>query len=203
MGITPKDIFSRVVCNIHNSDIQEFYLKYSNFLYQYGNGIDFSSDTIHSEKKIIVPPKEIIRGITVVDSSLLRRAKENPQIIHSFSPREFEEMVCELLDKQGYNVKLTKQTRDGGKDIIVVQKSILGEFCIYVECKKYDASRPISVSLVRELYGTVMIDNATAGMLITTSHFSKDAKEYTEQIKHRMTLKDYNDLLQELSKINC
>ena len=40
-------------------------------------------------------------------------------------------MVCELLDKQGYNVKLTKQTRDGGKDIIVVQKSVLGEFSIY------------------------------------------------------------------------
>lgn len=201
--ITPKDILSRVVGNIQNSDIQEFYSKYSNFLYQYGNGIDFSSDIIHSENKVIVPSKDIIRGVTVVDNSLLRKAKKDPRIILSFSPREFEEMVCEFLDKQGYNVKLTKQTRDGGKDIIVVQKSILGEFCIYVECKKYDTSRPISVSLVRKLYGTVMVDNATAGMIITTSHFTKDAKEYTEQIKHRMTLKDYNDLVQELNRINC
>lgn len=203
LQVTPKDILSRVVGNIHNSDIQEFYSKYSNFLYQYGNGIDFSSGIIHSENKVIVPSKDIIRGVTVVCDSLLRKAKEDPRIIHSFSPREFEKLVCELLDKQGYNVKLTKQTRDGGKDIIVVQKSILGEFCIYVECKKYDTSRPISVSLVRELYGTVMVDNATAGMIITTSHFSKDAKEYTEQIKHRMTLKDYHDLVQELNKINC
>lgn len=202
MEITPKDILSRVVGNIHNSDIQEFYSKYSNFLYKYGNGIDFSSDIIHSDNKIIVPSKDIIRGVVVVDDSLLRKAKENPQIIHSLSSREFEEMVCELLDNQGYNVKLTKQTRDGGKDMIVVQESILGEFCIYVECKKYDTSRPVSVSLVRELYGTVTIDNATAGMLITTSHFTKDAQEYTEKIKNRMTLKDYNDLVQELNKID-
>ena len=48
-----------------------------------------------------------------------------------------------------------------------------------------------------------MVDNATAGMIITTSHFTRDAKEYTEQIKHRMTLKDYNDLVQELNRINC
>lgn len=119
----------------------------------------------------------------------------------SFSPREFEEMVCGLLDKQGYKVKLTKQTRDGGKDIIVVQKSFLGEFCIYVECKKYDISRPISVGLIRELYGTVMVDNATAGMIVTTSHFTRDAKEYSAKIQHRMTLKDYNDLVQELNRL--
>lgn len=203
MEVTPKDILSRIVDNIHNSDMEEFYSKYSNFLYQYGNGIDFSSGIIQPENKMIVPSEDIIKSVAVVDNSLLRRAKEDPRIIHSFSPREFEKMVCELLDRQGYNVKLTKQTRDGGKDIIVVQKSILGEFCIYVECKKYDTSRPISVSLVRELYGTVMVDNATAGMIITTSHFTKDAKEYTEQIKHRMTLKDYNDLVQELNRINC
>lgn len=200
--VTPRDILSCIVDSVHSSDIRKFHSKYSNFLYQYGNGIDFSSATIPSEDKIIVPSKNIIRGIAVVGDTLLKRAKEEPRIIHNFSPREFEEFVCELLDKQGYHVKLTKQTRDGGKDIIVVQKSILGEFCIYVECKKYDISRPISVSLVRELYGTVMVDNATAGMIITTSHFSKDAKEYTEQIKHRMTLKDYNDLVQELSRIS-
>lgn len=201
MVFTPKDVLSHILADIKSSDIQQFYSKYNNFLYQYGNGVDFSTNIICPQNKIIVPPKEIIRDVTIVGNSLLRRAKEDPKILFNFSSREFEEMVCELLDKQGYNVKLTKQTRDGGKDIIVVQKSILGEFCIYVECKRYNSSRPIGVSLVRELYGTIMADNATAGMIITTSYFTKDAKEYTEQIKHRMALKDYHDLAQELNNI--
>lgn len=199
MRFTPRDVLRYVIANINSSNIQDFYSKYNNFIYQYGNGVDFSSDIIYPQNKVIVPPKDIIRDVTVVDNSLLRRAKENPKIVFNFSPYEFEEMVCELLNKQGYHVKLTKQTRDGGKDIIIVQKSILGEFCVYVECKKYDTSRPISVRLVRELYGTITHDNATAGMIITTSYFTKDAKEYTEQIRHRMTLKDYNDLVQELN----
>ena len=201
MEFTPKDILSYAIADINNSNLQEFYLKFNNFLYQYGNGIDFSSNIIFPQNKVIVPPKAIIRDVTAVDNSLLSKAKENPKIIFNLSPREFEELVCEFLNKKGYNVKLTKQTRDGGKDIIVVQKSVLGEFCIYVECKKYDTSRPISVGLVRELYGTIMSDNATAGMIVTTSYFTKDAQEFTGQVKHRMTLKDYNDLVQELNNI--
>lgn len=201
INFTPKDVLSVILADIKACDIQQFYSKYNNFLYQFRNGVDFSSNIIYPQNKVVVPPKEIIRDVTVIDNSLLRRAKNNPKVLFNFSPREFEEMVCELLDKQGYNVKLTKQTRDGGKDIIVVQKSVLGEFCIYVECKKYDTSRPISVGLVRELYGTIMSDNATAGMIVTTSYFTKDAQEFTEQIKHRMALKDYNDLVQELNNI--
>lgn len=199
--ITPKDVLSLAIADINDFNVKEFYSQYRNLLYQYGNGINFNSDIILPDKDLIVPSKDIITGVTIINDSLLKRAKDDPKIIDNISSREFEEMVCELLDKQGYNVKLTKQTRDGGKDIIVVQKSVLGEFCIYVECKKYDKSNPISVKLVRELYGTVMADDATAGMIITTSYFTRDAKEYRDKIKHRMTLKDYNDLIQEINSI--
>ena len=199
--VTPKDILSLAIAGANNFDIKEFYSQYRNLIYQYGKGINFSSDIVFPDKELIVPSKDIITGVTIINDSLLKRAKDNPKIIYDISPREFEEMVCELLDKQGYNVKLTKQTRDGGKDIIVVQNSVLGEFCIYVECKRYDMSNPISVKFVRELYGSVMADNATAGMIITTSYFTKDAKEYQNKIKHRMTLKDYNDLIQEINNI--
>ncbi len=199
--ITPKDVLSLAIADINDFNVKEFYSQFRNLLYQYGNGINFNSDIILPDKDLIVPSKDIITGVTIINDSLLKRAKDDPKIIDNISSREFEEMVCELLDKQGYSVKLTKQTRDGGKDIIVVQKSVLGEFCIYVECKKHDKSNPISVKFVRELYGTVMADDATAGMIITTSYFTRDAKEYRDKIKYRMTLKDYNDLIQEINSM--
>ncbi len=200
-NLTPRDIFSRVLMSINDSNMGEFYSKYQNLLYQHGNGLDFSSGIIIPKKELIVPSKGITTGITIVNDTLLKQAQQNPQIMYSFSSREFEQMVCELLEKQGYKVNLTKQTRDGGKDIIILENSLVGQFCIYVECKKYSANNPISVKLVRELYGTVEAEKATAGMLITTSYFSKDAKEFTEKAKHRMALRDYNDLVQELNKI--
>lgn len=202
-SLTPRDVLSMVLTSMKNSDMDEFYAKNSNLLYQFGNGIDFSSGIIPTKKKLIVPSKEIITGITIVNDTLLRKAQQNPKVMYSFSSREFEQMICELLEKQGYKVKLTKQTRDGGKDIIILEQSIVGEFCVYVECKKYKENNPISVKLVRELYGTVEAEKATAGMLITTSYFTKDAKEFTKKTKHRMALRDYNDLVQELNKIKC
>lgn len=199
---TPRDLLSLAISDIDSSNLKEFYSRYDKFLYQFGNGVDFGSYSLIQANNLVVPSRDIIKNVTIINDTLLKKAKDNPGIIHNFTSREFEEMVCDFLDKQGYYVKLTKQTRDGGKDIIVVQKSILGEFSIYVECKKYDVNRPISVSLIRELYGTVMTDAVTAGMLITTSYFTKDAKEYTDKIKHRMTLMDYTELVKALNTIN-
>lgn len=200
--ITPRNLINAILNNVDTDRLKEFYTIFNNFLYQYRNGVDIASDIILPEKKLITPSKEIIKDVTILNETLLKKAKENPYIIHEFTPRQFEEMVCELLDKQGYDVKLTKQTRDGGKDIIAVQKSILGEFVIYVDCKKYAVHNPIRVGLVRELYGTVAADDVTAGLLVTTSYFTKDAKEYRDTIKNRMSLMDYNDLVQALNRIN-
>ena len=200
--LTPKDILQQLIELANTFYFDSFYNKHNTLLYQYGRGVDFNSNPILFKNELILPSKEIINGVTIVNDTLLRQVKKDPKILRCFTPREFECLVCELLDKEGYKVKLTKQTRDGGKNIIVIEKSILGEFCIYVECKKFDKARPVNVGLVRELYGTIMADNATAGMIMTTSYFSNDAIEYTKNIKHRMSLRDYNDLIQEINKID-
>ena len=173
-------------------------LNRKNLLYQYGNGIELSSQIIVPEKKIITPTNEIITDVTVLDKELLKRVKMNPAIIDELSPREFEEMVCDFFDAKGYKVNLTGQTRDGGKDIIVTQKSLLGDYVVYVECKKYDKDNPVRVKLVRELYGTVMADNVTAGMMVTTSYYTRDAKQFRETVKNRMTLMEYEDLIRDI-----
>lgn len=173
----------------------------SHFLYQYGRGIQIGPEIIVPERQIITPPKEIITGVTILDSKLLQQVKSDPSIMYRLSPRQFEEMVCDILDAQGYKVELTQQTRDGGKDIIVTQKSSLGDYCIYVECKKYDKNNPVRVKLVRELYGTVMADNATAGLMVTTSYYTKDAQEFRESVRNRIKLKDYQDLVYDISQL--
>ena len=204
-SITPRDVVSGMIDISHSSNsvksLNELFLSNKHLLYQYGKGIDLSSKIIIPQKQIITPPKDIVTEVTVLDKKLLERVKMDPLVIDELSPREFEEMVCDLLDAQGYTVELTPQTRDGGKDIIVTQKTDLGDFCIYVECKKYDRSNPVRVKLIRELYGTVMADNVTAGLMVTTSYYTKDAYEYRETVKNRIHLKDYQDLIYDISKL--
>lgn len=170
--------------------------------YRYGNGAIASSNILIDREEIIVPSPEIIASLEVVNYSLLSAIKNDESFIDRLTPREFEELVCEVLDKNGLTVKLTKQTCDGGKDIIVCENKLIGNFLTYVECKKYRKDRPVAVNLVRELYGAVMADNVTAGLLITSSYFSREAEAFTEKVKNRMSLMDYNGLFQVILKTN-
>jgi restriction endonuclease Mrr len=109
-------------------------------------------------------------------------------------PRAFEELVAELLSKEGLKVELTPLTRDGGRDIIVVSDTPFGRHLHLVECKRYSENNPIDVRLVRSLYGVVEAERATAGMLVTTTRFTPPAVEFIDSVKNRLSKKDYNDL---------
>ncbi|MFD0763233.1 restriction endonuclease [Mucilaginibacter lutimaris] len=155
--------------------------------------------------QIILPEnpifQEIKNDIIIVNGNTLEKLKKNPELMHKLTPREFEEMTAELFEKQGYKVDLTQATRDGGKDLIVARRDDIGDFIYYVECKKYGPKNPIGVNLVRELLGTVHADKVTAGVMITSSYFSPDAIEFSKKEKHRLSLVDYVQLKEWLSKI--
>lgn len=154
------------------------------------------------DSKIILPkPPKIISDIKVINASLIDKVQRNPSFIYSMSSRQFEEFVADLFERDGYRVSLTKQTHDGGKDMFVVENSRLGKFVYYVECKKHSAVRPVGVRLVRELYGTVIADRATAGLLVTSSYFSDEAKEFTEQIRTQLSLMEFVDLKNWVSEL--
>jgi len=145
--------------------------------------------------------KSIITDISSVNEDLLRRLDRDPTLFFRLPSRKFEEVVAELLNKMGYEITLTPATRDGGKDIYAAKKDSLGTFLYIVECKKYGPDNHVGVGLIRELYGVVQAENATAGILATTSFFSKPAKEFQEKIKYQVSLRDYIDIQKWLKSI--
>jgi restriction system protein len=137
---------------------------------------------------------QIVSDITCASDRLLKSMEQDPDAIHLLTPRQFEEFVAALFRREGYQVELTPASKDGGKDIFVAKKDVLGSFLYLVECKKYARGHPVKVGLVRELYGVVEHERATAGVLATTSYFTRGAKEFTEKIQNRVSLRDYMDL---------
>ena len=156
--------------------------------------------TLYQNKICIPEPPQLISDIRIVNN-LIQTIYKTPEDIYKLTSRQFEELIAELFTRQGYSVQLTKETRDGGKDLMILENNIFGSFLIYGECKKYSKDTHVGVKLVRELYGTVIADKATAGVMITSSYFSSEAKSYTEKIKHQMSLIDYNILKFWLEKL--
>src|SRR5204862_4797648 len=82
--------------------------------------------------------RKIIADASGVSSEFLKYLAQDPSRFHALTPRQFEEVVAELLDRQGYEVTLTPASKDGGKDIYAAKNDMLGSFLYLVECKKYD-----------------------------------------------------------------
>jgi restriction endonuclease Mrr len=89
---------------------------------------------------------------------------------------------------------LTPETHDAGVDLYVVQHTVYGRLLTVVDCKRRDRDRPVGVSLVRELLGTVQTKDASAGVIATTSRFSGPATQLAERYPFRLALQDYFDL---------
>lgn len=167
---------------------------------RYKNPLIYSA--FEGDRLILPETPQIITDLRFVNQSLLQKIKSNPKAIYQISPRQFEELVAEIFEKKGYHVKITQQTRDGGKDLIILENGLLGNFLCYLECKQHIPTNPVGVKVVRELFGTVMADRATAGVVVTSSYFSDDARMFTEKVKHQMDLIDYTKLTSIIDQIN-
>jgi len=88
---------------------------------------------------------------------------------------------------------LTKQTHDGGRDIIAVKRAEV-QVQYLIECRRPDPGGYVGVSPVRELLGVKTDERATKGILATTAYFSKDARLLFEKHKWELELKEYEDL---------
>ena len=136
-----------------------------------------------------------LQGIyTAVNDDLIRHLAANPQLLRAVHPRRFEELIAELFERRGFTVSLTPATRDGGVDLYALTRDDLGSHLYIVECKRYAANRKVGVEAVRGLYAMTEVKNATKGLLVTTSYFSKEAVAFALPLEYRLSLQDFDDL---------
>lgn len=138
--------------------------------------------------------------ITTIDDQVKVYFKNNPEKMYDLSPRKFEELVADILKDMGFDVELTKATRDGGRDIIAHIRNSVCSYLTHIECKKYAPDNKIGVGIIREVMGVHQIRQATKSIIVTTSFFSKDAIREAEIVGNHLDLKDFNDLKSWLQK---
>ena len=119
--------------------------------------------------------------------------------IKNMSPRDFEFFVAGIFENLGFNVKITQATRDGGHDIIATKANPI-PFTLIVECKHWGEKHKVDVSVVRSVYGVQTAMQANQSVVVTSSKFTRDAREFVEDRKTLMALWDIDDLLSLIGK---
>ncbi len=114
--------------------------------------------------------------------------------------KDFEHLIRELFEWEfnstGGEVKVTQASRDGGVDAVVFDPDPIRGGKIVVQAKRY--TKTVDVSSVRDLYGTVLNEGATKGVIITTSDYGPDAYDFAKG--KPLTLLNGGHLLHLLSK---
>lgn len=129
-----------------------------------------------------------VKGIS---DELIARLAERPDLMYDLDWRRFEELVAELYERDGYEVELTRGSKDGGVDIYALHRAPHAKFVTVVDCKKQHAGNPVGVELVKQLRSTAADANAHKGVIATTSYFTKGAKDYRTTHEHLLGLQDF------------
>jgi len=108
------------------------------------------------------------------------------------SPPEFEALVERLYNAMGYAARRTQQTRDGGVDVIAIRDHPTGRDKLAIQCKRQE--NPVGRPELQKLLGVITADPSfSAGVMVTTSTFSADARHFAE-MNARIKLVDKNTL---------
>jgi len=152
---------------------------------------DYLQEEIETDKT----PEELLgysysqlKGELVIE--LIEKIKE-------CSPSFFERLVVDLLIKMGYGGsrkeagKVIGKSNDGGIDGIINEDK-LGLDTIYIQAKKWESN--VGRPEIQKFVGALAGQGAKKGIFITTSSFSKDAREYQPRNETKIVLIDGQDL---------
>ena len=120
--------------------------------------------------------------------------------IKAVSPTMFEQVVLDLLVKMGYGgtYREARQAVGGTGDEGIdgtINEDKLGLDRIYIQAKRWQNS-VVGRPEVQKFAGALQGKHARKGIFITTSDFTKEAREYANQIENRIILLDGNQIVQ-------
>ena len=117
-----------------------------------------------------------------VDGYNVTNGIDNTTNLAAMDWEDFEHLIRELFEQEfqvnGGEVKVTQASRDGGVDAIAFDPDPIRGGKIVIQAKRY--TNTISVSAVRDLYGTVLNEGATKGILVSTADYGPDAYEFAK-----------------------
>ena len=139
---------------------------------------------------IQTPEERIVRDFATIEASL---SETLLAAVREMTPQQFEQLIVDLLLKMGYGGgdrtmgQRIGKTGDGGIDGII-NEDALGLDAVYVQAKRYAPENKIGRPALQAFVGSLTGEGANKGVFVTTSDFSKDAREYLNRVQHRIVL---------------
>jgi hypothetical protein len=137
---------------------------------------------IRSLNKSAISEEDVLQAFTAFGINPRLAAPNVTSKLQDLSGIDFERLIASLLARMGFQAEMTKTTGDGGIDIIaVLDRPVFGGRYLF-QCKRFAPDNLVGAPTVRDFYGAVTADRAVKGVLITTSEFTVQAREFGERV---------------------
>jgi len=109
------------------------------------------------------------------------------------SPGFFEELIVQLFVAMGYGGSSEEagqalgRSGDDGVDGVIDQ-DVLGVDQVYIQAKRYAEGNNVGSGAIRDFYGALSLKKAQKGVFVTTSDFSRSAKDTASALGSRIVL---------------
>ncbi|MCG9916665.1 MAG: restriction endonuclease [Phenylobacterium sp.] len=136
-------------------------------------------------------PEDAIEAATAILNSTL--SDDLLSLLLEVTPQRFERIILDLLSAMGYgggrldNASMTPTAGDGGIDGII-NEDALGLDAVYIQAKRYAPENKVSRPDIQRFIGSLTGEGATKGVFVTTSDFSREARDYIQRVQHRVVL---------------
>lgn len=198
-GVTQISLRGKEVLSTNPSSIDTEYLKrFDEFRVFQTVTVNKRDSQTNDDKRIIESARDDTATPTEAIETAHQRlhqelASDLLDTIQAASPAFFERLVVDLMIKMGYGGsrreagEATKLSGDGGVDGII-REDRLGLDTIYLQAKRWEGvvGRPE----IQKFAGALQGFRAKKGVFITTSHFTKEAREYVDIIDSKIVLID-------------
>lgn len=156
-----------------------------------------------AEESTTATPRETLE--TAYQQLRAELSAEIAQALQSSDPAQFERIVVELLVRMGYGGNLIDAGRaigrsgDEGIDG-VIKEDHLGLDNIYIQAKKWEGT--VGRPEIQKFAGALQGQRARKGVFITTSEFSREARDYVQRIEAKIVLIDGKTLCELMIDFN-
>jgi len=147
-------------------------------------------DSKDSEQEQETPIEILDKTYQIIKEQL---AKEILERIMKKSPDFFEKLIIDLLQAMGYGGSLedagsvTKKTADEGIDG-TIKEDKLGLDVVYIQAKRWNADRLVGRPEIQKFVGALAGYGAKKGIFVTTSDFTREARDYIPRTDTKIVL---------------
>jgi len=140
----------------------------------------------------VTPEETIAAAVAALDAALRDDLLTR---LAALSPQRFERLILDLLSAMGYGggdlskAMMTPGSGDGGIDGII-HEDALGLDAVYIQAKRYAPGNTVGRPAIQQFIGTLTGEGAAKGVFVTTSGFSREARDFLGKVQQRVVLID-------------